>query len=48
MNSAANEYQNLELLAKDEDLNILKKDSKQNSSAPSVSFSLKSKASFQR
>ncbi len=47
MNSAANEYQNLELLAKDEDLNILKKDSKQNSSAPSVSFSLKSKASFQ-
>ncbi len=46
MNSAANEYQNLELLAKDEDLNILKKDSKQNSSAPSVSFNLKSKASF--
>ena len=25
MNSAANEYQNLELLAKDEDLNILKR-----------------------
>lgn len=47
MNSAANEYQNLELLAKDEDLNILKKDSKQNVSAPSVSFSLKAKASFQ-
>lgn len=47
MNSAANEYQNLELLAKDEDLNILKKDSKQNASAPSVSFSLKAKASFQ-
>ena len=47
MNSAANEYQNLELLAKDEDLNILKKDSKQNASSPSVSFSLKAKASFQ-
>ena len=46
MNSAANEYQNLELLAKDEDLNILKKDAKQNSSAPSVSFLLKSKVSF--
>ncbi|HRG48860.1 MAG TPA: mucoidy inhibitor MuiA family protein [Leptospiraceae bacterium] len=46
MNSAANEYQNLELLAKDEDLNILKKDAKQNSSAPSVSFILKSKVSF--
>ena len=46
MNSAANEYQNLELLAKDEDLNILKKDAKQSSSAPSVSFNLKSKVSF--
>lgn len=46
MNSAANEYQNLELLAKDEDLNILKKDSKQSSAAPSVSFNLKSKVSF--
>ncbi|HMW07466.1 MAG TPA: mucoidy inhibitor MuiA family protein [Leptospiraceae bacterium] len=46
MNSAANEYQNLELVAKDEDLNVLKKDSKQNNASPSVSFNLKSKVSF--
>ena len=46
MNSAANEFQNLEIMAKDEDLNLLKKELKGEQSSPSVSFPLKGKLSL--
>ncbi|MCB1160721.1 MAG: DUF4139 domain-containing protein, partial [Leptospiraceae bacterium] len=45
MNSAANEYQGLELIANDEDINILKKDS-ETAFAPSVQFELDGKVSL--
>ncbi|MCP5494272.1 MAG: mucoidy inhibitor MuiA family protein [Leptospiraceae bacterium] len=46
MNRAANEYQNLELVADDEDISILNKESESSHSTPSVSYSLKGKVSL--
>lgn len=46
MNSAANEFQNLEIMAKDEDLSLLKKELKGEQNSPSVSFPLKGKLSL--
>jgi uncharacterized protein (TIGR02231 family) len=40
MNKAANDYQNLELIAKDEDLGYLKREVAVDNSAPSVSYKL--------
>ncbi|MEM7181573.1 MAG: DUF4139 domain-containing protein [Spirochaetota bacterium] len=45
MNSAANEYQGLELVAQDDELDTLKKNTLLNSSAPSVSYSLEGRVS---
>ncbi|MCB1142823.1 MAG: mucoidy inhibitor MuiA family protein [Leptospiraceae bacterium] len=40
MNIAANDYQNLELIAKDEDLNLLKTEGQQENSSPGANFPL--------
>ncbi|MDX1957279.1 MAG: DUF4139 domain-containing protein [Leptospiraceae bacterium] len=47
MNSAANEYQNLEFLAKEEELNVLRTETKAELSSPNVTYTMKSKLSLQ-
>lgn len=46
LNRAANEYQNLEFIAKDEDLSYLKREASADTSSPSVSYTLKSPVSL--
>ena len=46
LNKAAGEMQNLELMAKDEDLNILKRESAQVFSTPTVNYSIKGKVNL--
>jgi uncharacterized protein (TIGR02231 family) len=46
LNKAAGEMQNLELMAKDEDLNVLKRESAQVFSTPTVNYSIKGKVNL--
>lgn len=46
LNSAANDYQNLELVAKDSDISILKKETISGSSTPSVGFTISTKVNL--
>lgn len=46
LNSAANDYQNLELIAKDRDISVLKKDTLSSAATPSVSYAIAGKVSL--